>query len=118
MLDSRAVPDKTSVSRCRVNIDAQDEALREVRRIARGRSPPTWSRTSACFRGLFRARFDGMRSADSGIFDRRCRHEAAHRESDEIQRYRRLRSRLPLRQRRSRAGRPPSFFLDYYAPAS
>ena len=35
MLDSAAVPDKTSYRDSGVDIDAQDEALREVRHIAR-----------------------------------------------------------------------------------
>src|SRR5438067_400893 len=62
MLDSPAVPDKTSYRDAGVNIDAQDEALREVRRIARGTFTPDVVSDIGLFGGLFRARFDGMRS--------------------------------------------------------
>ncbi|HUJ12949.1 MAG TPA: phosphoribosylformylglycinamidine cyclo-ligase [Thermoanaerobaculia bacterium] len=43
-----------------VNIDAQDEALREVRRIARGTFTPDVVSDIGLFGGLFRANFDGI----------------------------------------------------------
>src|SRR5258707_11809047 len=43
-----------------VNIDAQDEALREVRRIARGTFTPNVASEIGSFGGLFRANFPGM----------------------------------------------------------
>jgi phosphoribosylformylglycinamidine cyclo-ligase len=43
-----------------VNIDAQDEALREVRRIARGTFTPDVISDIGSFGGLFRASFDGI----------------------------------------------------------
>src|SRR5438067_2804032 len=43
-----------------VNIDAQDEALREVRPIARGTFTPEVVSDIGSFGGLFRASFDGM----------------------------------------------------------
>src|SRR2546423_675455 len=62
MLDSRAVPDKTSYRDAGVNIDAQDEALREVRHIARGTFTPDVVSDIGLFGGLFRANFGGMQS--------------------------------------------------------
>src|ERR1700758_1377203 len=62
MLDSPAVPDKTSYRDAGVNIDAQDEALREVRRIARGTFTPDVVSDIGLFGGLFRANFGGMTS--------------------------------------------------------
>jgi len=62
MLDSRAVPDKTSYRDAGVNIDAQDEALREVRRIARDTFTPDVVSDIGLFGGLFRANFNGMQS--------------------------------------------------------
>src|SRR6058998_3590788 len=43
-----------------VDIDAQDEALREVRHIARGTFTPGVVSDIGSFGGLFRASFDGM----------------------------------------------------------
>src|SRR5258707_13182126 len=43
-----------------VDIDAQDEALREVRRIARGTFTPNVLSDIGSFGGLFRADFDGI----------------------------------------------------------
>src|SRR5215470_6702655 len=60
MLDSGAVPDKTSYRDAGVNIDAQDEALREVRRIARGTFTPNVISDIGLFGGLFRANFEGI----------------------------------------------------------
>jgi phosphoribosylformylglycinamidine cyclo-ligase len=60
MLDSGSVPDKTSYRDAGVNIDAQDEALREVRRIARGTFTPDVVSDIGLFGGLFRANFGGM----------------------------------------------------------
>ncbi len=60
MLDSPAVPDKTSYRDAGVDIDAQDEALREVRRIARGTFTPNVISDIGSFGGLFRASFDGI----------------------------------------------------------
>src|SRR5438874_422699 len=62
MLDSRAVPDKTSYRDAGVNIDAKDESLREVRRIARGTFTPDVVSDIGLFGGLFRANFGGMDS--------------------------------------------------------
>ncbi len=62
MLDSPAVPDKSSYREAGVNIDAQDEALREVRRIARGTFTPGVISDIGLFGGLFRANFSGMQS--------------------------------------------------------
>jgi len=60
MLDSPAVPDKTSYRDAGVDIDAQDEALREVRRIARGTFTPNVISDIGSFGGLFRASFEGI----------------------------------------------------------
>jgi len=60
MLDSPAVPDKTSYRDAGVDIDAQDDALREVRRIARGTFTPSVISDIGSFGGLFRAQFDGI----------------------------------------------------------
>src|SRR5207248_2224290 len=60
MLDSAAVPDKTSYRDAGVDIDAQDEALREVRRIARGTFTPNVVSDIGSFGGLFRAKFDDV----------------------------------------------------------
>jgi len=54
------VRDKTSYRDAGVNIDAQDEALREVRRIARGTFTPPVISDIGSFGGLFRASFEGM----------------------------------------------------------
>jgi len=62
MLDSPAVPDKSSYRDSGVNIDAQDEALREVRHIARGTFTPGVMSEIGSFGGLFRAEFAGMQS--------------------------------------------------------
>src|SRR5262245_13090545 len=45
-----------------VDIDAQDEALREVRRIARGTFTPGVMSDIGSFGGLFRGTFEGMES--------------------------------------------------------
>src|SRR5918912_1045481 len=60
MLDSPAVPDKTSYRDAGVDIDAQDEALREVRRIARGTFTPGVLSDIGSFGGLYPAQFDGI----------------------------------------------------------
>jgi len=60
MLDSPAVADKTSYRDSGVDIDAQDEALREVRHIARGTFTPNVASEIGSFGGLFRASFDGI----------------------------------------------------------
>jgi len=67
MLDSAAVTDKPNGARntvsyrdSGVDIDAQDEALREVRRIARGTFTPNVISDIGLFGGLFRASFDGI----------------------------------------------------------
>jgi phosphoribosylformylglycinamidine cyclo-ligase len=60
MLDSPAVADKTSYRESGVDIDAQDEALREVRRIARGTFTPSVISDIGSFGGLFRASFEGI----------------------------------------------------------
>jgi phosphoribosylformylglycinamidine cyclo-ligase len=62
VLNSRAVSDKTSYRDAGVNIDAQDEALREVRHIARGTFTPDVVSDIGLFGGLFRANFGGMQS--------------------------------------------------------
>src|SRR6058998_3411760 len=62
LLNSPAVPDKTSYRDAGVNIDAQDEALREVRHIARGTFTPDVVSDIGLFGGLFRANFGGMES--------------------------------------------------------
>jgi len=62
MLDSPAVPDKVSYRDAGVDIDAQDEALREVRRIARGTFTPNVISDIGSFGGLFRADFAGIES--------------------------------------------------------
>src|ERR1051325_1604985 len=61
MLDSAAVPDKVSYRDAGVDIDAQDEALREVRRIARGTFTPSVVSDIGSFGGLFRAHFSRIR---------------------------------------------------------
>src|SRR5258706_11666686 len=60
VLDSPAVPDGTSYRDSGVDIDAQDEALREVRRIARGTFTPAVISDIGSFGGLFRASFEGI----------------------------------------------------------
>src|SRR5437016_3360594 len=62
LLNSPAVPDKTSYRDAGVNIDAQDEALREVRHIARGTFTPDVVSDIGLFGGLFRANFSGLES--------------------------------------------------------
>jgi phosphoribosylformylglycinamidine cyclo-ligase len=52
--------DKTSYRDSGVDIDAQDEALREVRHIARGTFTPNVISEIGSFGGLFRAQFDGI----------------------------------------------------------
>jgi phosphoribosylformylglycinamidine cyclo-ligase len=52
--------DKTSYRDSGVDIDAQDEALREVRRIARGTFTPNVISDIGMFGGLFRANFEGI----------------------------------------------------------
>lgn len=52
--------DKTSYRDSGVNIDAQDEALREVRHIARGTFTPNVLSDIGSFGGLFRASFDDI----------------------------------------------------------
>jgi phosphoribosylformylglycinamidine cyclo-ligase len=54
------VPDETSYRDAGVDIDAQDEALREVRRIARGTFTPNVLSDIGSFGGLFRASFEGI----------------------------------------------------------
>ncbi|MGH9423893.1 MAG: phosphoribosylformylglycinamidine cyclo-ligase [Thermoanaerobaculia bacterium] len=51
---------KSSYRDAGVNIDAQDEALREVRRIARGTFTPSVISDIGSFGGLFRASFEGI----------------------------------------------------------
>ncbi len=51
---------KSSYRDSGVNIDAQDEALREVRRIARGTFTPNVISEIGLFGGLFRASFEGI----------------------------------------------------------
>jgi phosphoribosylformylglycinamidine cyclo-ligase len=51
---------KTSYRDSGVDIDAQDEALREVRRIARGTFTPNVLSELGSFGGLFRASFEGI----------------------------------------------------------
>ncbi|HXH40075.1 MAG TPA: phosphoribosylformylglycinamidine cyclo-ligase [Thermoanaerobaculia bacterium] len=51
---------KSSYRDAGVNIDAQDEALREVRRIARSTFTPDVISDIGSFGGLFRASFDGI----------------------------------------------------------
>jgi phosphoribosylformylglycinamidine cyclo-ligase len=60
MLDSPAVRDKTSYRDAGVDIDAQDNALREVRHIARGTFTPNVVSDIGSFGGLFRAQFDDI----------------------------------------------------------
>jgi phosphoribosylformylglycinamidine cyclo-ligase len=62
MLDSPAVADKTSYRDAGVDIDAQDEALRQVRHIARGTFTPNVVSEIGSFGGLFRAKFDDVPS--------------------------------------------------------
>jgi len=52
--------DQTSYRDSGVDIDAQDEALREVRRIARGTFTPGVISDIGSFGGLFRANFEGI----------------------------------------------------------
>ena len=52
--------DKTSYRDAGVDIDAQDEALREVRHIARGTFTPNVASEIGSFGGLFRADFPGI----------------------------------------------------------
>jgi phosphoribosylformylglycinamidine cyclo-ligase len=54
------VAEKTSYRDSGVDIDAQDEALREVRRIARATFTPSVISDIGSFGGLFRASFDGI----------------------------------------------------------
>ena len=54
--------DKTTYASSGVNIDAQDEALREVRRIVRGTFTPGVMSDIGSFGGLFRGTFDGIES--------------------------------------------------------
>jgi phosphoribosylformylglycinamidine cyclo-ligase len=54
------VPDKTSYRDSGVDIDAQDEALREVRRIARDTYTPGVLSDIGSFGGLFRGTFEGI----------------------------------------------------------
>ncbi|MBV9493562.1 MAG: phosphoribosylformylglycinamidine cyclo-ligase [Acidobacteria bacterium] len=59
-IHSTGLPEKTSYRDSGVDIDAQDEALREVRRIARGTfTPPVLSEIGS-FGGLFRGSFEGV----------------------------------------------------------
>ncbi len=60
MLDSPPVADKTTYRESGVNIDAQDVALREVRRIVRDTFTPSVMSDIGSFGGLFRASFDGI----------------------------------------------------------
>ena len=62
MLDSRTVPEKTSYRDAGVNIDAQDEALREVRRIVRDTFNPNVMSDLGSFGGLFRGTFPDVSS--------------------------------------------------------
>ncbi len=54
------MPDKTSYRDAGVDIDAQDEALREVRKIARSTFTPNVASEIGSFGGLFRASFPGI----------------------------------------------------------
>ena len=54
------MPDHTSYRDAGVDIDAQDEALREVRHIARGTFTPEVVSDIGSFGGLFRAKFDDV----------------------------------------------------------
>jgi phosphoribosylformylglycinamidine cyclo-ligase len=56
------VTEKTSYRDSGVDIDAQDEALREVRRIARGTYTPGVLSDIGSFGGLFRGTFEGIDS--------------------------------------------------------
>jgi phosphoribosylformylglycinamidine cyclo-ligase len=56
------VTDKTSYRDSGVDIDAQDEALREVRRIARATYTPGVLSDIGSFGGLFRGTFEGINS--------------------------------------------------------
>ena len=60
MLDSAAVAEKTSYRDSGVDIDAQDDALREVRRIARDTFTPGVLSDIGSFGGLFRGTFEGI----------------------------------------------------------
>ena len=62
LLDSAPVSDKTSYRDSGVDIDAQDEALRDVRRIARDTFTPGVLSDIGSFGGLFRGTFDGIES--------------------------------------------------------
>ena len=62
MLDSAAVSDKTTYRDSGVDIDAQDEALREVRRIVRDTYTPGVLSDIGSFGGLFRGTFEGIES--------------------------------------------------------
>src|SRR3954469_21001514 len=55
-----SVTNKSSYRDAGVNIDAQDEALREVRRIARGTFTPPVISDIGSFGGVFRASFEGI----------------------------------------------------------
>lgn len=57
------MPDKTSYRDAGVDIDAQDEALREVRKIARGTFTANVASDIGSFGGLFRANFPGVEHA-------------------------------------------------------
>ena len=52
--------EKSTYREAGVNIDAQDEALREVRRVVRGTFTPNVMGDIGLFGGLFRASFDGI----------------------------------------------------------
>ena len=54
------MPDQTSYRDAGVDIDAQDEALREVRHIARSTFTPNVASDIGSFGGLFRANFPGV----------------------------------------------------------
>ena len=56
------MPEKTTYRDAGVDIEAQDEALREVRHIARSTFTPDVISDIGLFGGLFRARFEGMES--------------------------------------------------------
>lgn len=62
LLDSRPVPDKTTYRNAGVDIDLQDEALREVRRIVRDTYNAHVLSDIGSFGGLFRAGFSDMES--------------------------------------------------------
>ncbi len=62
VVDSAAVTDKTSYRDSGVDIDAQDEALREVRRIVRDTYTPGVLSEIGSFGGLFRGTFEGIES--------------------------------------------------------